>query len=561
MRTMHTYRGALVLLVLIALAGPAPAQETLGETDEPLEAGPSAPSETSGYSMSLAEAVERALERNDDIVIERLSLSSAESAITGAAGAYDPLLNLQAGYHRTTPPVASTFSGAPEGEIAPTEEGGEVGGSLTQLLPTGGTVRVRAGNARTETDGAFDLLSPFYDSNLGVEFRQPLLQGLAIDGARLNLRVAAADRDRAAASLEREVLETVAAVERAYWNLVAVRRAVSVREEAIALASEQLEQTEIRIEGGALPEAEVAQPRAELERRRGELLETLEAVARAENALKLLVLGESESDEALWTEHIVPTGDIEADTRPVDLPRALSDALTLRPELDAFEALVELRRAETAFAKDGVKPALDLVASYDRFGLAGTPNRSASIPGFPEQEVPADLDGDLGDSLEQLVDGDFEDARVALVFEWPIGNRTARARAAIAEDTERQAEAQLSRARKAIRADVLDAAAAVDSAVARIEAAQAAREAAEVQLQAERDRYGVGLSTNFLILTRQNDLAAARLAEIQARTDYRSARADLARATGRLLRERGIEVSGIDEDDDAVEDSDSEGDI
>jgi outer membrane protein TolC len=122
-----------------------------------------------GRSIALAEAIERALARNDDIVIERLNLDSAESAIQGAQGAYDPLLGLEAGWRRTTPPVASTFSGAPEGEIAPTEEEATVGGSLVQLLPTGGTVAVRAGNARTETNGAFDLLSPYYDSRLGVE--------------------------------------------------------------------------------------------------------------------------------------------------------------------------------------------------------------------------------------------------------------------------------------------------------------------------------------------------------------------------------------------------------
>ncbi|HXH28964.1 MAG TPA: TolC family protein, partial [Candidatus Polarisedimenticolia bacterium] len=70
----------------------------------------------------------------------------------------------------------------------------------------------------------------------------------------------------------------------------------------------------------------------------------------------------------------------------------------------------------------------------------------------------------------------------------------------------------------------------------------AAREAAEVQLSAERDRYEAGLSTNFLVLTRQNDLSHARLDEIAALTDYRRARAEMARARGSLLDERGIEV-------------------
>ncbi|HXI03344.1 MAG TPA: TolC family protein, partial [Candidatus Saccharimonadales bacterium] len=69
-----------------------------------------------------------------------------------------------------------------------------------------------------------------------------------------------------------------------------------------------------------------------------------------------------------------------------------------------------------------------------------------------------------------------------------------------------------------------------------------AREAAEVQLSAERDRFGAGLSTNFLVLTRQNDLSRARLDEIAALTDYRVARAQMARAEGSLLQERGIEI-------------------
>lgn len=520
--------GALALLLSLAGAAvPAAAQPAAAE---PL-------------TLRLGEAIARALEQNDDIVVEHLALDSAEAAITGAEGAYDPLLGLEAGWRRTTPPIASAFAGAPEGELAPTDETASVGGSLVQLLPTGGSVAVRAGNARTETNGTFDLLSPYYDSQLGVELRQPLLRNRSIDGARLNLRIAAADRDRAAASLAREVFDTVTAVERTYWNLVAVRQAVAVREEAIELASEQLEQTEIRIEGGALPEAEIAQPRAELERRRGDLLETLEIVARVENALKLLVLGDAPDDVALWTAPLVPADEIEVAPLPVDAAQALADALARRPELDAAQALVERRQAESAFARDGLLPELDLVVSYDRFGLAGSPNTAGgAVPGFPGAEVPAELEGDFGSSLEQLVDGDFEDARVALVFEMPIGNRTARARARIAANTELQAHAEVARARKLVRADVLDAVAAVESAGARIEAARAAGEAAQVQLRAERDRYGVGLSTNFLVLTRQNDLAAARLAEIEALTDYRAARVELGRATGRLLEEHGIEV-------------------
>jgi outer membrane protein TolC len=44
------------------------------------------------------------------------------------------------------------------------------------------------------------------------------------------------------------------------------------------------------------------------------------------------------------------------------------------------------------------------------------------------------------------------------------------------------------------------------------------------------------------VLTRQNDLSQARLTEISAQTDYRTARTEMARVTGSLLEERRIDV-------------------
>ena len=494
--------------------------------------------------LTLAEAIALALENNEGILVERETLVSAEAAITGAEGAYDPLLEVEGGWRQSSPPVNSAFSGAPPGRLSPTVEATGASAGYRQLLPTGGTVALRSSTERSTTDGVFDLLSPVYSTGLGAEFRQPLLRDRRIDAARFGLRVAAADRERAAAGLRREVADTVAAVERAYWTLTAARRELGVREEAIGLAEEQVVETDARIEAGTAPETEVAQPRVELERRRGELLAAREAAARAENALKLLILGDA--DTGVWGEPLAPAEAAEPTVAPVDVAAAMARALAARPELAAVAAVVERRRAETALAQDAVRPALDAVVSYDRFGLAGSRNRAATpAPGVPI-DVPGRLEGGLDDSLGLLGDGDFDDARVALVFAYPIGNRRARAGAAIAESAERQAEADLTRARKEVRAEVLDAVAALDTAGQRIATARSAREAAEVQLMAERERYGAGMSTNFLVLTRQNDLSRARLEEIAAQTDYRRAATDLSRVTGALLDERGIEVDEAD---------------
>lgn len=491
------------------------------------------------HRLELRDAVTRALARNEAIIIEREAFASADAAVSGSRGAYDPFLEVQGGWQRLTEPVNSAFSGAPAGERAPTLEVADGSAALRQLLATGGEVSLHLGAARATTDGAFTLLSPAWTTQAGVELRQPLLRNRAIDAARLSIRVAAANRDLAGASLRRVVSETVAAVERAYWRLLAARNEVAVQEEAVRLAEEQLADTGDRITGGVAPEAEIAQPRAELERRRGDLLASREASARGENALKLLILDDG---DALWLDRLVPAEDATVDTAAGDVATALERALANRPELEAAAAFVVRRRAEAVAARDAVRPTLDAILAYGRFGLAGARNPAGgSIPGLPV-EVPPGLEGGWGRSWGTLREGDFDDSRVALVLGVPLGNRSARAGAATAASATRQAEAELARARKLVRAEVLDAAAAAETARGRIDAARAAREAAEVQLASERERYAVGLSTNFLVLTRQNDLARARLGEISARTDYRTARTELARATASLLDERGIAV-------------------
>ena len=489
--------------------------------------------------MTLDEAISLALEHNEGIVIEREQLASAESEVTGAKGAYDPLLQLEGGWLRSRAPVNSAFSGAPAGALAPRIDSADAGASLRELLPTGGEISVRGTASRGTTDGAFTLLSPAYATEAGVELRQPLLRDRAIDPARFALRVTASDRTRAVASLSREVTDTIAAVEDAYWNLVETRREVSVREEAVGLAEQQLSETSQRIERGAAPETELSQPRAELERRRGELWASREALARAENGLKTLILTDT---DILWADPIDPTESPETTPPTVDVPASLKKALAARPEIAEAEAGLERRRAETDFAADGVKPALDLVISYDAYGLGGSRNPAgATIPGLPT-EVPDELQGGLGRSWATLGGGDFNDVRAGVVFQVPIGNRSAKAAAAVARSARRQAQAELARARKTVRAEVLDAAAAVDTASQRVEASRAAREAAEVQLSSEQERFAVGLSTNFLVLTRQNDLSRARLDEIAALIDYRKARTEMARATGSLLEEHRIEL-------------------
>jgi len=491
--------------------------------------------------LTLTDAVTRALAKNRDIAIERENVQQAESGVERAQSFYDPLFRADGRYKDQHLPVTSLLSGAPEGELSPFFREFAGSASYSQLLGSGASVTFSTSVARDSSNNFLTLISPGWFTALGAEVRQPLLQNREIDPARRAIKVAAVSRDRSQAVLRRTITETVAAVEQAYWALMAADQDVETRRTTVGLAERQLEDVAARIEGKILPESEIAQPRVEIARRKGDLLTAIDARQRAERALKLLMF-DSASDPG-WDEPIRLVDAPGPAAATVDLPAALAVAAKERPELADVDARVALQDVEIAAARDRLRPQLDLVGSYYTRGLAGDRNAGAiTIPAFPEN-FPDEMHGGLGASLESTFLNRFPDAMVGIQFTMPIGQHAAKADVATAESTRRQVLDTRERLLLQIGVEVRNAVTGIDTALARVDVARAAREAAEIQLQAEQDRYAAGATTTFLVLTRQNDLATSRLGETSALAAYRRALVELSRARGTLLAERRIELT------------------
>jgi HAE1 family hydrophobic/amphiphilic exporter-1 len=489
--------------------------------------------------LTLSDAIARALEKNADVVVERESLHIAEANVLRASAAYEPTVRGDARLRKHTDPVNSVLSGAPAGELAPTYRNLQTSASIVQLLPTGATLSVASGVSRDETNSIFALLTPSWSTSFGAELRQPLMQNRRTDPARRAIRIARVDRTRALSSLRRTASEITAAVERAYWTVVAARRDIEIREGNVRLAEKQRDDTKVRIEAGTQAEADLAQTNAEVERRRGEVMVAREQLIRAENALRNLIA--RDANDAIWDAPLAINDQPIAAPERVERSTAIANALQNRPELEELSLRLERQDVDIEAALDRVRPQVDLVASYQGRGLAGSRNPDAFSP-FGPIVIDDDLRGALGQSLTTLGHNEFPDAALGVSVSIPIGNTAAKQDVAIARALRRQSSATLDAAKQRVAMEVRNALAALDSAQQRIEAAHASRTAAEVQLQAERDRFEAGTSNTYFILTRQNELAAAQLAETVAITDQRKAETELARATGMLLAGRGVEV-------------------
>ena len=138
--------------------------------------------------------------------------------------------------------------------------------------------------------------------------------------------------------------------------------------------------------------------------------------------------------------------------------------------------------------------------------------------------------------------GDFYNWGAGLVLSFPIGNRSAVSQYNKRQLEARNAEATLQSVRKQIIVGVREAVRRVQTDFKRIETTRSARIMAEKQLQAERERLNVGLSTTRFVLDFQRDLATAQGNELRAMADYNKSLSNLARQKATTLERYRIEL-------------------
>ncbi len=524
-------------------------------------------------NLTLREAITLALENNRDIEIEKLNVQMNEFDVRGAHGAYDPSVSTGLNYSRQTAPVASILAGGDNGRL--TSDSLNSSSSLTQrMMEQGGVLQGSFDNKRETTQNLFQALNPTYTTSLNFSFTQPLWKNRTIDAPRRQIKIAKKRLDLSDSQFRQRTIEIIAQVQRAYWDLVFARRDREIKRESVELAQTQLQHNERLVEAGTLAPADIISARVELERRNDEAEAALDAIQRAENALKALMLQPSSGEQ--WQAELVPVEAPQVDSN-AGLP--LDDALRLaranRPEMQQFKLRGEINKIDADFFRNQTKPQIDLVASYGTIGLAGSERRETNffqasndllygglnqlitrvnqlgptlppLPPFPVSTggsgVPDFLTGGYGQSLANLFKNQFRTFRVGVSVNLPLRNRAAQANLGHALAESRQIEVQRQKLEQVIEVEVRNSLQAVETAKKRVEAAKNSRANAELQYASEQRKFDAGQSTNFLVLDRQNALSAARGRELRALTDYTKAVAELQRALSTTLTSNSVEI-------------------
>lgn len=512
--------------------------------------------------LTLSEAMQLALTSNLDIEIERTNAANAAEAIRAAAGAYDPTFRWQPGASSNNTPTSSILQGA--GGVL-TERAITQNFALRQKLQwQGAELGASFENARQTSTNAFASLNPYVTSRLVLSYSQPLWRNRQLDRERAEIRLRRKQAEVVDATFETRVIDIVTRVEQAYWDLVAARQDVLVTSDAVELARRQHSMNERMIQSGTLAPVELSASKAELERRMDVYLASVGTLTEIENNLKLLIAPDRR--EAIWGDQIVPS-DLALDRTPSDdLRDAVAQALQKRPELKEVALRLASNEIDKQYALEQTKPAMNLVASYSNSGLGGSLrpgdnpisasqaalydrlNALSLLAGLPPLgntgfgSLPGSVIGGYGTALSSVFSGSYQSVQAGVTFDLTFHNRTAQAQLAQTAISAKRLKLEQARAEQTIEAQVRNGLQAMQTARQRIAAAQASEAAAKEKLDSETRLYQTGESTNFFVLTRQNEYLDARRRAVVAQLDFNKAVARLEQAVGSTLEAHRLEL-------------------
>jgi len=469
--------------------------------------------------ITLEAAIRRALANNLTIQIARFGPPIARFAAVEAEAIFDPSWFLNSAVSRVKQQAGNFFAGA---NILVAKQWTFTTG-LQSLLPTGATVQLSQDWTWQHSNDQFLSPNPQDVSGLVLSLTQPLLRNAGVEVTTSPIVLARLDEKISAADFKNTVMTTVLAVETTYWNLVVAQTQVQALTEALTAAQENQRIARRRFEEGKDARVVVSLAESAVTSRQADLVTARLALAQTSDVLKRLM---NDPELPLTQPVVLEAGELPL-TKPVPvglalLQQSIVTAMVNRPEMQEAQARLDQAGVRERVARNGMLPQLDLVASY---GLSG-------------------LGKDLDRSLDQEFTAQFYDWSVGLNFSLPLGNRARTA----AHQRSQLVEDQTLRQREDVRQQiVLDVSAAVRNLAAAAEAIQArraAREAAEQTVHDEQAFVGAGAALLKDLLDAQRDLASAKVAEMQAMSDYMAGLAALEKAKGTLLEYNNILILG-----------------
>jgi outer membrane protein len=454
--------------------------------------------------LTLEECRHLALANNLDLRVELFNPSIARESISRERAQFESVFTASSAYSVTAQATASQLNSSQSKDWST---------RIGAIIPirTGGRVQFELPIDRFETNNQFSTLNPAYSSDFAASLSLPLLRGFGPQVQSQGIRIATYQYQAAQARTKLQVISVLADVDRIYWRVYAARQLLEVRKKQYDLAIAQLDRARRQSRVGVVPEVDVVRAESGVADQIEGIITAVTDLRDRQRELKQVI---NRPDLGLDTPTaIVPASEPGSLHYDLDTPRLIRAALDQRMEMLETEIQIAIEATNISTARNALLPLLTLDYQYNINGLGKT----------------------LPDSFQLLKSARFQDHRVGLTLEIPIGNEAAKSQLRTAILSRLQAIATKDQRALLIEREVLTTADRIEANWQRILAAQRRVILAARVVDVETRQFNQGLRTSTDVLIAQAQLADAQSSEIAAIAEYQIAQVDLAFATGTVL--------------------------
>lgn len=382
-----------------------------------------------------------------------------------------------------------------------------ISAAVTETLPTGGQLDIIASRS-------FDKLQEGTNSRTddwSITLSQPLLKGGGLDTGTASVRIARLSEQINVLSLKSLVIDMVTSVITYYRNFLQATKQLEISRQSVERAKELVRINRELIAAGRMAEVEIVQTEADVATQEFNLLSAENSVDSARlELIKILDMNKKTM--------IVPTEKITIGPLQHD-PEQCMD-LALRNRTDYLIALLglEISRINLKLAENNKLWDLSLFGGYGGGRMSG---------------------GSLSSDGSSVNSSNWN---AGIRLNIPLRDLTLQQGYLSAKIGLEKAEINLRKMRENIEIEVQDALRDVEMKMKQVRLAQQARVLSEKKLEIENEKMKAGRSTNFQLVSYQNDLVNVQYGELNAIILYLNALTSLDRTLGYTLEQWHIVV-------------------
>jgi outer membrane protein len=461
--------------------------------------------------MTLKDAIYLALEQNLDLKIQKAQKDTDLQTVKGSHAKYLPSLNLSYDFDSRLRPSNNVYDGVPNVEA----KDKIYNVTVRQNTPFGGNFSVGFQTNRGESNSLSTRINPSMSSYIFFGIEQPLLKNFGLTASNYNIILAGNNFKISKLQMTEAIVNKIYDVESAYWELVHAHQSLQAAKLTLKRSQDLLKQNKIKQKVGTIAPIDVLSSEANVARNESSVIQAELRIQSNEETLKQ-ILNLSKDNIS-----IVPTDGPEIKRVDVNFDELLKEALENRTDLKRAKLDLKNQKVGVKYNKNQALPTLNLNFNFSSYGTGGTfwYNDLDLKPGDPGYRTKVS-ESTFSDSIRDMFKLINKNYSLGLTFSLPIGLKQERANLAKARISAKRSLLQLEKVENTIYSEVKGIVKEIESRRKVMEADKIAMELERKNLDAMEKKLAVGLTTNFEVLTNQQNYVQAQVSSLRSTIDY-----------------------------------------